>query len=113
MRFGIHITEKRWRNKYMKATWSNKILAESDTTIVIEGNHYFPPSATNKEFFEASSYHTTCPWKGEASYYHVVVDGKKNENAAWYYPTPKATAVERVGKDFSNYVAFWKGVISG
>lgn len=94
----------------MKAVWNNQILAESDETVVIEGNHYFPPSSVNKEFFEPNDHHTTCPWKGEASYYHITVDGKKNENAAWYYPTPKESAIEVVGHDFSNYVAFWRGV---
>lgn len=94
----------------MKATWNNIVLAESDETVMIEGNHYFPPSSVTTEFFEPSDYRTTCPWKGEASYYHVVVDGKKNENAAWYYPTPKETAIEVVGNDFSNYIGFWRGV---
>jgi len=88
-------------NDSMKAVWNNQVLAESDETIVIEGNRYFPPSALRREFFEESGYHTTCPWKGEASYYHVSVGSNKNENAAWYYPTPQATAIGKVGKDFS------------
>jgi uncharacterized protein (DUF427 family) len=89
----------------MKASWNNQTLAESNDTIVIENNHYFPASSINEEFFQASSKHTTCPWKGEASYYTLVVDGQTNNDAAWYYPDPKAAAVE-----IKDYVAFWKGV---
>ena len=89
----------------MKAIWSNRTLAESDKTIVVEGNHYFPPEAVNKEYFQPSNTHTTCPWKGEASYYDVVVDGESNKDAAWYYPEAKPAAAE-----IKNYVAFWKGV---
>jgi uncharacterized protein (DUF427 family) len=94
----------------MKAIWKDKVIAESDKTIVIEGNQYFPPESVNREYFSDSDYHTTCPWKGLASYYNVTVDGESNENAAWYYPHPKAGSPERVGKDFSNYVAFWHNV---
>ena len=89
----------------MKATWNNAILAESDKTIVVEGNHYFPPDGIHREFFQESNTHTTCPWKGEASYYDVVVAGAINKDAAWYYPEPKASAAEIRG-----YVAFWHGV---
>ncbi|WP_200940339.1 DUF427 domain-containing protein [Pedobacter sp. Leaf194] len=89
----------------MKATWNNQVLAESDETIVIENNHYFPPASINKSFFQASDKHTVCPWKGEASYYTLTVDGQKNEDAAWYYPNPKDAA-----KEIKGYVAFWKGV---
>lgn len=89
----------------MKAIWNGEIIAQSEDTIVIEGNHYFPPQSINTSYFEASDYHTHCPWKGEASYYTISVDGKKNENAAWYYPDPKPAA-EKIEK----YVAFWKGV---
>lgn len=89
----------------MKAVWNNATLAASDRTIVIEGNHYFPPDAINKRFFEKSDTHTTCAWKGVASYYHVVVGGERNEDAAWYYPEPKAAASE-----IKDYVAFWRGV---
>ena len=89
----------------MKATWNNATLAESDKTIVIEGNHYFPPDTISREYFQPSQMHTTCPWKGEASYYNVVVDGQVNKDAAWYYPEPKAAAVE-----IKDYVAFWRGV---
>ncbi|HXG93745.1 MAG TPA: DUF427 domain-containing protein [Blastocatellia bacterium] len=89
----------------MKATWRNAVLAQSDETIVIEGNHYFPPESVNKEYFRESSTHTTCPWKGAASYYDIVVDGEVNKDAAWYYPHPKPAA-----EQIKNYVAFWKGV---
>jgi uncharacterized protein (DUF427 family) len=89
----------------MKATWNNQTLAESDDTIVIENNHYFPASSINKEFFKASDKHTVCPWKGDASYYTVEVDGQTNADAAWYYPDPKDAA-----KEIKGYVAFWKGV---
>ncbi len=89
----------------MKALWNNQILAESDDTIVIEGNHYFPRQSINEEFFKESNSHTICPWKGQASYYSLAVDGETNEDAAWYYPDPKEPA-----KGFKDYVAFWKGV---
>lgn len=88
-----------------KAIWKGVVLAESDDTIKVEGNYYFPPSSINEEFFESSDNHTTCPWKGEASYYNITVNGKVNKNAAWYYPEPKEAASEIKG-----YVAFWKGV---
>jgi len=94
----------------MKAVWNSKVIAESDKTIEIEGNQYFPPDSLKKEFLKPSDHHTTCPWKGEASYYDVVVDGKVNKNAAWFYPVPKEGSVEKVGKDFANYVAFWNGI---
>jgi uncharacterized protein (DUF427 family) len=93
-----------------KATWNGHVLAESDQTIRIEGNQYFPPESVKREFFTDSDTHTICPWKGEASYYNVVVDGDTNEDAAWYYPVPKDGSIKRVGKDFTNYVAFWHGV---
>ena len=89
----------------MKAIWKNKIIAESNKTIVVENNHYFPADSINRDFFENSDMHSTCPWKGEASYYSLVVDNKTNKNAAWYYPQPKTAA-----KEIENYVAFWKGV---
>ena len=89
----------------MKATWNNATLAESDKTIVIEGNHYFPPDAIKNEHYQPSDTHTICPWKGEASYYNVFVDGQVNKDAAWYYPEPKAAAAE-----IKDHVAFWKGV---
>jgi uncharacterized protein (DUF427 family) len=89
----------------MKAVWHEKVLAESDGTIVVEGNHYFPPDSINREYFQESKTQTTCPWKGQASYYNVVVDDDSNRDAAWYYPEPKEAAQE-----IKNYVAFWKGV---
>ncbi len=92
------------------ATWNGATLAESDETVMIEGNHYFPPESLNQEYFQESDTHTTCPWKGVASYYTITVDGETNEDAAWYYPDPKDGAPERVGEDFSSYVAFWNGV---
>lgn len=89
----------------MKAIYNGKILAESEETIVIENNHYFPGNSLHKEYFKASDKHTTCPWKGLASYYTLDVDGNCNTDAAWYYPDPKEAA-----KEIKNYVAFWKGV---
>lgn len=89
----------------MKAIWNGATLAESNETIVIEGNHYFPDGALNKEFFRPSETHTICGWKGTASYYDVVAGGETNKDAAWFYPTPKTDAEE-----IKNYVAFWKGV---
>ncbi|HYR88969.1 MAG TPA: DUF427 domain-containing protein [Terriglobia bacterium] len=89
----------------MKAIWNDATLAESDATVVVEGNHYFPLKSMRKEFFRASDTHTTCPWKGLASYYDVVVNGKVNKDAAWYYPEPSDAATE-----IKDHVAFWKGV---
>ena len=89
----------------MKATWNDVVIAESDNTIVIENNHYFPKESTKKEFFKESTTHTSCPWKGLASYFTLDVNGKQNTDAAWYYPEPKAAAA-----NIANYVAFWKGV---
>jgi uncharacterized protein (DUF427 family) len=89
----------------MKASWNGKVIAESDETIVVEGNHYFPHQAIKKEFFQSSATNTVCGWKGTASYYDVVVDGEVNKDAAWFYPTVKEAA-----KNIQNYVAFWKGV---
>lgn len=93
----------------MKATWNDAIIAESDDTVVVENNHYFPESAVNTDYLEKSEHTSYCPWKGSASYYSIVVDGARNENAAWYYPDPKQAASEIAGR-----VAFWKGVkVSG
>jgi len=89
----------------MKAIWNGVTLAESNKTVVIEGNHYFPFDAINKEFFRASETHTVCGWKGTASYYDVVAGGETNRDAAWFYPSPKTEV-----KEIENYVAFWKGV---
>jgi uncharacterized protein (DUF427 family) len=96
----------------MKAFWNGTVIAEAPESelIRIEGNWYFPPSAMSKEFFKPNDYHTTCHWKGEASYYDVVVEGQTNESAAWYYPVPKDGSIERVKKDYTDYVAFWHGV---
>ena len=88
-----------------RATWNGVVLAESDATVVVEGNHYFPPASLRRETFAASTHHTTCPWKGEASYYSLDADGKRNENAAWFYPDPKPAA-----REIKDHVAFWKGV---
>lgn len=96
----------------MKAMWKGAVIAEApkEELIRIEGNWYFPPNSINKAFFAPSNHHTTCFWKGEASYYDVVVGGETNEFGAWYYPQPKEGSVERVGKDFADYVAFWNGI---
>lgn len=89
----------------MKAIWNNIIIAESDDTVVVEGNHYFPADAIKREFFTESDKNTNCPWKGTASYYDVVVNGETNKDAAWYYADPKDAAKEIKGR-----VAFWRGV---
>jgi len=89
----------------MKAIWNGAVLAESDKTVVVDGNHYFPADAINKEYFQASETHTVCGWKGTASYYDVVAGGETNKDAAWFYPSAKTEA-----KEIENYVAFWKGV---
>jgi uncharacterized protein (DUF427 family) len=96
----------------MKAIWKNKVIAEAptDELIRIEGNWYFPPESLKKEYFKDSDHHTTCHWKGEASYYDVDVDGGINSYGAWYYPHPKEGSIERVKKDFTNFVAFWNGI---
>lgn len=88
-----------------KAIWNGVVLAESNATKVVEGNQYFPPESLNKDYFRESTTHTTCAWKGLASYYDVVVNDQVNPGAAWYYPEPKAAAQEITG-----YVAFWRGV---
>lgn len=89
----------------MKASWNGEIVAESNETIVIENNHYFPPASIKSEYFKENNTHTVCPWKGTASYYSIEVNGKKNKDAAWYYPKPSHAA-----RQIENYVAFWKGV---
>lgn len=96
----------------MKAIWNDTVLAEAsqDELIRIEGNWYFPPNSLKREFFRDSDHHTTCFWKGEASYYDVVVGDLLNDGAAWYYPEPLEGSVERVGRDFKDFVAFWRGV---
>ncbi len=89
----------------MRATWKGAVLAESDDTVVVEGNHYFPPDSVRREHFRESGTHTVCPWKGTASYYDVVVGGEVNADAAWYYPEPKDAA-----REIKDRVAFWRGV---
>ncbi|PQB05068.1 DUF427 domain-containing protein [Aureitalea marina] len=89
----------------MKAIWNGQVIAESDDTVVIENNHYFPADSIKKEFFSDSTTHTTCPWKGLASYYNVEVDGQTNADAAWFYPETSHAA-----KPIEGRVAFWKGV---
>jgi uncharacterized protein (DUF427 family) len=88
-----------------KATWNGITLAESEDTIKVEGNHYFPPESINKEYFKETETHTICPWKGTASYYTIAVNGDQNRDAAWYYPQPSQAAAQ-----IKNYVAFWRGV---
>lgn len=89
----------------MKATWNGTTIAESDDTVVVERNHYFPIESVNADYLRASDTRSTCPWKGEASYYTLDVDGQRNIDAAWYYPEPKPEAAEITGR-----VAFWRGV---
>ncbi|MCG6157492.1 DUF427 domain-containing protein [Rubinisphaera margarita] len=88
-----------------QAIWNGTVIAESDATRVVEGNHYFPPDSLKPEYFRPSEHHSVCGWKGTASYYDVEVDGRVNANAAWYYPEPKPQAAE-----IGDYVAFWNGV---
>ncbi len=89
----------------MRAIWNNTVLAQSDDTVVVENNHYFPAASLRREHFRGSDHRSICPWKGTASYYDVVVGDAVNANAAWYYPEPKEAAAQIKGR-----VAFWKGV---
>lgn len=89
----------------MKAIWNNQVIAESNNTVIVENNHYFPREAVNPAFIAASDTRTTCSWKGEAAYYTLQVDGQRNPDAAWYYPNPKPAA-----NQIKDYIAFWKGV---
>ncbi|CAN7632939.1 DUF427 domain-containing protein [Pseudorhodoferax sp. LjRoot39] len=89
----------------MKAIWNGKVLAESDDLVLVEGNHYFPMESLNRDHVTYSNHKSTCPWKGQASYYSLLVDGELNQDAAWYYADPKPAAAE-----IKNRVAFWKGV---
>ncbi len=89
----------------MKAIWNDQVIAESDNTVVVENNHYFPHESIKKEFFKVSNTHTVCPWKGQAHYYTIEVDGNQNQDAAWFYPE-----VSELAKGIKNHVAFWKGV---
>jgi uncharacterized protein (DUF427 family) len=90
----------------MRATWKGTTVAESDDTVVVEGNHYFPRESVDESLVRETDTHTVCPWKGTASYLSVVVDGEENVDAAWYYPEPKDAAREIAGR-----VAFWRGVV--
>ena len=90
----------------MRATWNGTTIAESDDTVVVEGNHYFPAESLDRSLVRESDTHSVCPWKGTASYYTLVVDGAENVDAAWYYPEPKDAARQIAGR-----VAFWKGVV--
>ena len=90
----------------MKAPWNGRTIAESDDTVVVEGNHYFPLASVDPAVLTPRSTHSPCPWKGEASYYSIEVDGKVNGDAAWYYPAPKEAAAE-----IKDRVAFWRGVV--
>ena len=96
------------KEKLMKAIWNGTVLAESEDTVVVEGNHYFPKDSIKTEYFQPAETHTVCSWKGTASYYDVVVNGDTNKDAAWYYPEAKPDA-----KNIEGYVAFWKGVTVG
>ncbi len=89
----------------MQARWNNQVIAESDDTIEVEGNHYFPPEAVNRVYLKASEHTSVCPWKGTAHYHDLIVDGEVNPEAAWFYPEPRQAADK-----IRNYIAFWKGV---
>jgi len=89
----------------VRAIWNGKVIAESNDTVVVEGNHYFPRESVDQSVLVDSSKHTTCPWKGEASYFSLDVDGETNRDAAWYYPQPKSAAAQ-----IQDRVAFWRGV---
>lgn len=88
-----------------KAIWNEKVIAESENVIKLEGNLYFPPESLNQKYFQKNNSHTVCPWKGRASYFDIIVDGKTNQSGAWYYPQPSKAAQE-----IKDYVAFWNGV---
>lgn len=89
-----------------KASWNGAVIAESNHCVVVDGNQYFPIDSVKREYLRDSSTHTVCSWKGTASYYDIVVDGKTNNDAAWYYPEPKDAAAQ-----IRNHVAFWRGVV--
>ena len=94
----------------MKATWNGAVIAQSDDTVVIEGNQYFPPNSVKREYFVSSETPYTCPWKGECTYFSLMVEDQENKDAAFTYESPKPSAIDKVGTDFSNYVSFWRGV---
>lgn len=89
----------------MQAIWNGEVIADSDKTLTVEGNSYFPPESVKNEYLAKSTTQTTCPWKGEASYYHLRVGGKENKDAVWFYPDPKEAA-----RQIKGHLAFWKGV---
>ncbi len=89
----------------MKASWNGVVIAESDDTVVVEGNHYFPEAAVDRDYLVPSDHTTVCPWKGTANYYSLLVKGETNDNAAWYYADPKDAA-----REISGRIAFWRGV---
>ena len=89
----------------MRALWEGTVIAESDDTVIVEGTHYFPIDSVHLEYLKPSDTHTVCPWKGEASYYTILIDGKENPDAAWFYPEPKEAA-----KEIRYHIAFWHGV---
>ena len=103
--YGSVVPAKAYRTIPMKAIWNNTVVAESDDTVVVEGNHYFPMDSLNREHVTFSNHKTTCAWKGSASYYSLLVNGELNADAAWYYPDPKPEAEE-----IKDRVVFWKGV---
>lgn len=94
----------------MKAVWNGEVIAEAENTITIEGNEYFPPEAVHREYLVPSETPYTCPWKGECTYYSLMVEGQELKDAAFTYEKPKESAIEKVGEDFSNHIAFWRGV---
>lgn len=89
----------------VKAFWAGKLIAESDNCVIVEGNQYFPPDAVKQQYLQSSAHTSVCPWKGIAHYYHLDVDGMRNNDAAWFYPEPKPAA-----KQIAGWIAFWKGV---
>jgi uncharacterized protein (DUF427 family) len=95
----------------MKAVWNGQIVADSDETVYIEGNQYFPPESIRKEFFTTSDLTTECHWKGTAHYYNLETEGLRADNAAWYYPEPKAGSEDKVKHTYKNYVAFYKNIV--
>ena len=101
----IVVMEGVQREAMAKAVWNGKVLAESEKTQLVEGNVYFPHDSIDREYFRSSSTISTCPWKGQARYYTILVDGQENSDAAWYYPDPKPAA-----RAIKNHVAFWRGV---
>lgn len=96
----------------MKAVWQGKVIADSDETVFIEGNHYFPPESVDNTYLQNAALTTECFWKGTANYYHLVSGDKKAENAAWYYTDPKTGAEEKVGKKFKDYIAFYPNIVT-